>query len=682
MDVSCSSPSQFQILIERGCPGGTGMTKFRWNESMNMFRDHVDPEKEEQQKQIIIEIDSKVERIVKLVKSVNSGNKEAKQRKRSEVIHLIEDFYKQYRSMCALYEDLREGVKKKCNNEEDKEDNESTSSSYSLSMESAAYYSPGSGSKTPNIDQPKVTTTDGQSMKSENSCHSLEALSVESSYKEEVERGRTVENKLPNLENKSPSNMKLLEDRIIALKHEIETLNCQKSEHEQEFKGRHDNFHKRLKENSGLQLEFAFKEKEGEVLKKLDECEKFFNSKIEESMGRVQNLEMEVDSLQSLHKNFSHEKEEELESLRVQNQESETKLNKKTKEALDSLKMLERLTEKLKQKTANEEGLVEERDVLKQQVKDLEVKIESIKDENLLSKCENENQRTTISQLEEKLQEKESQIFTLESEIERVKRDLSDKMKSLEQKFKSLEIDKRELEAKNDVLAATLEERDMQVNKLNQANISFRTSVKKMGEMVDEFRKKSEDGIRILSRRIRVAEQLHNETRDWYKKTREKNEQDRKDSEVALHSIKIMISMVSDTLSVSETFGLRFVECCEAFTNRVSKVSCEINFVKDWIKRKNGALVQVKKDYDELVVQLDDKEEEILGSRQKVLKLESKLRDLEKIVKENDETMIVLKEEKREAIRQLCVWIDYQRSRSDFFKKAFFELVGRYRGPG
>ncbi|KAK1438494.1 hypothetical protein QVD17_04303 [Tagetes erecta] len=826
-------------------------------------------------------------------------------------------------------------------------------------MESAAYYSPGSG---PNIDQPKATTTDDESMKSENS---LEALSVESSYKEEEEsRGRTVEklaketdnlrdclvdkeNKFLNLGNKPPSKMKSLEDRIVALKVEIEALNCQKSEHEQEFKIRHDDFHKRLmKGNSGFQLEFAFKAKEAEVLKRLDECDKFFNGKIEESMNRVQNLEMEVDylrseykkishqktqeleslrlrnqesemevnkktkealdsiekletlteklkqktanedglveerdvlrqqvkelefkieesmdrvhnlemevdSLRSQYENFSHEKEQELKSLRLQNQESEMELNKKTKEASDCFEMLESLTEKLKLKTANEEGLVEERDMLrqqvkeldrvhdlemeveslrsqyknfshekeqeleslrsqnqesemelnkktkealasleiiesltdklkqksanedglveergvlrqqvkelefkieesthrvhnlemevdslrsqyksfshekeqeleylrlqnqesemevnkmtkeasdfnemleslteklkqkavnekdliqernelKQQVKDLELKIESIKDENGLLKYENENQRTTIS--------------TLESEIERVKRDLSNKMKSLEQKLKSLEIDKRELEGKNDILAATLEERDLQVRKSNhEACSSFRATVKKMGEMVDECRKKTEDCIRIFSRRIRVAEQLQNETFEWYTKTREKNEQDRKDSELALHTIKILMSKVSDALSVSETFGLRFVECCEAFTNRISIVSCEMNFVKDWIKRKNGALVQLKKDFDELVVQLDSKEEEILGSRQKVLKLESKLRELEKIVKEGDETMIVLKEEKREAIRQLCMWIDYHRGRSDFYKKAFFELVARYQRPG
>ncbi|KAL8201032.1 hypothetical protein R6Q57_012371 [Mikania cordata] len=78
MDVLRSSPSQFQILIAR-LPLGIGMTKFRWNQSMNMFLDHVDPEKE-QQKQIVIETDTKVERIVKLVKSVNSVPKEAKQR--------------------------------------------------------------------------------------------------------------------------------------------------------------------------------------------------------------------------------------------------------------------------------------------------------------------------------------------------------------------------------------------------------------------------------------------------------------------------------------------------------------------------------------------------------------------------------------------------------------------------
>ncbi|KAI3727706.1 hypothetical protein L6452_16324 [Arctium lappa] len=708
------------------------MTKFRWNESMNMFRDHVDPEKEEQLKWIIIETDTKVKRISKLVKGLNFGNREAVQKKRSEVVYLIEDIHKQYQSLYALYEDLREIVKRKCNNEEDKEDCESSSSSlsYSLSMESAAFYSPSSGSKTPSYDHPKVTITDGQSMKSEISCYSLEytsevvkeALSVESvsrSYKgeerEEDERGRTVEDlmketgylrdrleekekKYQNLENKSSAKLKELEDKIVALNLELEALNHQNGEHEDDqSNSRNDEVNKTSAENSEFQswvseLELAFKEKEGEVLKKMDECEKIFKEKIDEYMGRLHNLQKEVEYLQAQNearKKISYEKEKELESLRIQNQESEMELKKKTKEAADSLELLESLTEKLNQKTTNEEGLVEERDSLQRRVKDLEVMIVSIHDEAHLSKHENEKQKTTISQLEEKLQQKEDQITTLESKIEGVKKELSNKMKSLEQKFKSSESDKRELEGKNDVLVATLEQKDVLVNKLNHnARSSFQTSMKKMSEMVDEFRNKSEDSIRILSQRIRVAEQLHNETKDWYKKTKDKYEQDRIDNELAFRSIKLVMATVSDTLNVSETLGLRFVDCCEDFMNRVSKVSCEINFVKDWVKRKNSAMVEVKENVETLTIQLDSKEEEILGSREKVLKLENKLRELEKTVrelektvKENDETMMGLKEEKREAIRQLCVWIDYHRSRSDFLKRALSELITRNQRP-
>lgn len=630
------------------------MTKIRWNESMNTFRDHIDPGKEDQLKEIIVETDTKVERIVKLVRGANSGNREAKKKKKTEAISLIEDFHKQYQSICALYEDLREGVKRKCNNDEDKEDNEcTTSSSCSLSMESSAFLSPRSGSKTPSLDQPKVTI-DGQSMKSETSCYSLEDTSEivkETFLVEPYSRNKLCEKdkKYQNFDK-----VKVLEDRVAALKLELEALNCQNSEYEVEYRGRHDDVHRRTKRNPGFRyrvsdIEMAFREQEGYVLKKLDDCEKILKGKIGQSMDRVLSLQIEVESLRS--QNLLNNKERELESLRNQNKESEMELKKKT---------------------TNEEGLV----------KDLEVKISTIGDEVRLSKDENETQRKTISQLEEKLQEKQDQISTIESKTEGVKRDLSNKIKSLEQKFKSLEIDKRELEEKNDVLAATLEQRDMLVSKINHdAKSSFRSTVKKMGEMVDEFRKKSEDSIRLLSRRIRVAEQLHNETREWHKKTQEKHEQDKKDNELAFRSIKIITSMVSDALGASETLGLQFTECCEDFTNRVSKVSCEMHFVKDWAKIKNGNMAKLKDDFDALVVQLDVKEEEILGSRQKVLKLESKLRDLEKIVKENDEALIVLKEEKREAIRQLCVWIDYHRSQSDSLRKAFCDLVARNRRP-
>ncbi|CAH1435011.1 unnamed protein product [Lactuca virosa] len=976
------------------------------------LKDHVDPAKEEQLKWTIIETDTKVTRIVKLIKGI-FGNREVNQTKSTEALDLIEDFHNQYQSMCAMYEDLK-GVKKKCNNEEDKEDNESStsSSSNSLSMESAGYFSPGSGSKTPSLDNiPKAaaTTTDAQSMKSENSCYSLEdvsevvkeTLSVEpvwSSYKpeerEEEESGREVEklmkengdlrdklgekeNKYQNLENKSSRRMKELEDKVVALKHEIEELNHQ--EREGECKGRHDELHKRKDKNKnmGFQIESAaFKEKASDVLMKLDECEKILKCKIDESMGRVQNVRKELDLLRSgndedrkkllyekekeveslriqnqasemelkgkivqsmervknmqmeldslrhqnnearkkfLHENEKdvqslriqkqetemeikektekvvdefenifkgkivqsmdrlqnmqmeveslrsqnvdvrkklYEKEKEVESLSIRNKESESELKKKSKEAADSLEVVEKLSEKLQQTSFNQEDL-------KQQVNDSSVMIARINVENekqqttisqlndenekqqatisqlnhenekhktriaqlnnenekqkstisqlnsqhenqkaTISKLDNENERqkstilqlndqhekqkatisqlsdesekqkttisqlnaqhekqkatisqlnnenekqkatilhsndqlekqkaaisqlmdehekqkatnsqlngdtekqkatisrlngenekqkSTISQLEKKLQAKETQITNLETKSEGVKKELSNKVKTLEHKFRSMEMDKKELEVKNDVLAVTLEQKDMQADKINEeVKSTFRAAVKKMGDMMTEFRKCSEDNILILSRRIHVAEQLQNETREWCKKTKDKYEQDKMDSDTNVRTIKVLMTMVNETLKVTEALGLRFVECCETFMNRVSKVSCEINSAKDWVRRKNVAMVQLKEDLDAVVVELDGKEEEVLRSRQKVLKLDTKLRDLEKTVKENHETIIVLKEEKREAIRHLCVWTDYHRSRADFLTKSLSDLLARNHRP-
>ncbi|KAI3710741.1 hypothetical protein L2E82_40532 [Cichorium intybus] len=770
--------------------------------SPSQSQDHVDPEKEEELKWTIIETDTKVSKIVKLIKGI-FGNRESNQKKESEAIDLIEDFHERYQSMCAMYEDLREGVKK-CNNEEDKEDqleSSSTSSSNSLSMESSAgYFSPGGGSKASSLDHiPKAATADGLSMKSENSCYSLEdvsevvkeTLSVEpvwSTYKpderEEDERGRTVEklmkengdlrdrlgvkeNKYKNLKNKSSTRMKELEEKVVELKHEIEELN--QHEREKEYKGRHDELLKRNDENSGLQI--AFQKKERDVLKKVDECEKSLNRKIDDSMDRVHNVKVELDSLRSQkdedRKKVLYEKEKELQSLRIQNREAQMKIKEKTEEVADLKGKIVRSMDRIQSMQTEVDALWSQNDesrkrFLYEKEKEIErLKIQSHRSEMQIKKKTEavvdefekvlkgkmvqsmdrvQNVQTNVDSLRKKLvyekekereslrirneelktefknktkqvieeyenilkgkiaqsmdrvqnmqmevdslRSKETQISTLESKSESVKKELSNKVKSLEHKCKSMEIDKRELEVKNDVLAGTLEQKDVVADKLNdEAKSNFRTSVKKMGDMMTDFRKTSEDNIRILSRRIRVAEQIHNETRDWYKKTRDKFEQDKIDSDMNVRTIKILMTMVNETLKVTETLGLRFVECCEDFMNRVSKVSCEINSAKDWVRRKNKVMLQLKEDYDAVVIELAGKEEEVLRSRQKVLKLESKLRDLEKTVKENDEAIIVLKEEKREAIRHLCVWTDYHRSRADFLTKSLSDLLARNQRP-
>lgn len=59
------------------------------------------------------------------------------------------------------------------------------------------------------------------------------------------------------------------------------------------------------------------------------------------------------------------------------------------------------------------------------------------------------------------------------------------------------------------------------------------------------------------------------------------------------------------------------------------------------MRRKNVATVQLKENLDAIMVELDGKEEEVFRSKQKVLKLDTKSRDLEKTVKENHEIAFV-----------------------------------------
>ncbi|WOG85264.1 hypothetical protein DCAR_0104452 [Daucus carota subsp. sativus] len=76
-------------------------------------------------------------------------------------------------------------------------------------------------------------------------------------------------------------------------------------------------------------------------------------------------------------------------------------------------------------------------------------------------------------------------------------------------------------------------------------------------------------------------------------------------------------------------------------------------------------------------VNVFDREEELTELMQKNKKLEIKVGELVKIVIENAEDMHLLKEQKREAIRQLCVWQDYHISRYDLLKKAFSDMIAR-----
>ncbi|MCD7454168.1 hypothetical protein HAX54_023755 [Datura stramonium] len=426
--------------------------------------------------------------------------------------------------------------------------------------------------------------------------------------------------------------------------------------------------------------------------------------------------------------------QQELEIMSHCKSEVELSLKEKDEELSECHLQIQNLKEKLTSASSVEKETLKENEGLQVQVKDLKLVVDSlcsqkcdlekqirdINREAYRSQLEKEELTDRIKGLETILLEKKHELSTLQQKHEAYTNDMSSqnssqaaRINTLLQQLRTGENEKvrlhsqlkkekhessqslTQMEKKNIELMTkithqekSLRENEDIINKLNEENkqmkirledskSNLQNAERKIEEMTEEQRKKFEDGLRILSRRIRVAEQMHIENKEWYQKTRDSYEKENNDLkeknarlQVAVRGIKDITLTANDTLASLDTVALKFEECTVHFFNRISKVSCELKFVKDWVMRKNKAIVHVQDDLDCLLAQLDDKEAEILVYREKVWKSDNKVRELEKMIKEKDDGMLALKEEKREAIRQLCIWIDYHRSRSDYYQKS------------
>lgn len=250
---------------------------------------------------------------------------------------------------------------------------------------------------------------------------------------------------------------------------------------------------------------------------------------------------------------------------------------------------------------------------------------------------------------------------------------LTAEINTLQVELNSLQTSKTQLENQNNELQTmiaeqqrTLQEQDDTINEMNQqckqvkglrrqTEMNLQATERKVEEIAGQFRKNMEDSLRLLAQRIRVAERLHYENRDFYRTTREALKQEQKELEenIAAHKaefrkLKRIITITNDTLSGFDLVAERLSESSGIFLSRISKISEELSSARKWIKGTNNELKELKGEKLNLI--------------KAVTQLEKRVGELEKMVKEKDERVLGLGEEKREAIRQLCIWIDYHRT--------------------
>ncbi|XP_047309854.1 COP1-interactive protein 1-like [Impatiens glandulifera] len=181
------------------------------------------------------------------------------------------------------------------------------------------------------------------------------------------------------------------------------------------------------------------------------------------------------------------------------------------------------------------------------------------------------------------------------------------------------------------------------IKKLSDENKEVKQlAEQRINETAGELHKNLEDQIRMMSRRIKVAEQLHIENKEVYMKTRDKYSKEKPD-----------MIIIEDMMKELNRVGVKYEEFSDDIMKRVSTYSCWDVFAKEWARKKG----------------MEEKEWE-----EEIMKLREKVKEMEKVVNEKEEEISMIKEEKKEAIRQLCVWIDYHRNNKRGYLK---EIVSR-----
>ncbi|CAN7090651.1 unnamed protein product, partial [Brassica rapa subsp. narinosa] len=391
------------------------------------------------------------------------------------------------------------------------------------------------------------------------------------------------------------------------------------------------------------------------------ELQSLRNKKVEQVTERemqVKSVEQETDEERNkLHEEIDHLREEnkklhtiitELESSQMEREIKNTDENEDKSKKLDA-------------ELSHQKNLAKEQDdVINSRL------LEKIKDQERLVK----EQKETIDKFSEDLKQQDDVIRRLSATIKDQERLVKEQKETIDKFSEDLKQSKRwSLGSSRD-------------SKLNPNAIE-----KKMEEIADDFRMKIEDHIRILYRRIHVAEQIHLESKNEYIKIRD-IVQENKETRESLLFYQTHFKRIKDTWEKGYTRSTKKLEEAEEHTDRVARLAKEIDSAKIWVCEKKSELetlaaklecgeaqeTLLKEKLSKLEKKLAEEGTEKLSLAKVVTKFEARIKELEINVKGREIELLSLGEEKREAIRQLCVLVDYQRDRYDDLKKSVLRV--------
>ncbi|CAJ1937300.1 unnamed protein product [Sphenostylis stenocarpa] len=724
------------------------MTTRHSRKSIKFFGSLIGAENVEDLQRTKSDIEDNISKILNLIKdesyNMEDGNHKYS-RNWTKLMGQIEDLYKNHQSLYALYdritEEFEKSVSRKTNRKVLLSSSDSESEYFSSEevdgnrrrLEKEHYYVSGfetprqdffdKGDSTDEVTNPEATkfeeqlnllmkeveslkkqkkdlkrevesqTQEVKHLTSKNIELNDKVLELELLLKEEKGKGFDLQTKFNNNENQQKSSTADLRAKISELELETKLLKTHKNEMEEKIKcDKIEALTERehlLEQLNMVQQKLDFVENENRELKAKMESQR---EQISQDFIEINNLKDNLVDVRLVEKHMVEEKERFLDRLK----DLELNLESQTSQKND-------LEEKLRDTSYAIKELTEENKTLQERNHELRITMTQKGEEISKFVREHENHKSGASM----------EVMTLKAKLNSMRLEL-DTMR--EQKNKLEQQNERsqkeyvesltKMENLNAKLASQTSDQEKTIEQLIEENKQAKivasklkfiqvTAERKINELAEGFRRKMEDNIRLLHQRIHVAEQLNNENKYSCKIAKQRYEEENKNMGKKIASYKEeTTTRVPNGFELIALNGLDLAtEKMEDHARRVTKMMCEVEFMKDWMKERNNEVKNLRDNVHCLRELLDQKEEQELllrenlwkleaevskeggdklNLRKEVSQLEKKVGRLEKSVKQKDEELANLGENKKEAIRQLCFVVDdFLPFNSSFFRSQF-----------
>ncbi|MED6170126.1 hypothetical protein PIB30_027858 [Stylosanthes scabra] len=696
--------------------------------SRESFKFFGSPDKDEDLKKTKTEMENSITKLLKLVKNEDQSKRNRNPklvRKEAELVGVIEDLNSQYQSLIQLCDYFNREFVRALSRRRSRKGTGSATDSESeyfspeelenytkfslddvLKNDEAKEYEEQLNSHMKEIESLKKVE---EELSTNNSRLHDRVLELESMLKEEKGAVSVLEEKLKSNENQANSNIEALMTQVENLNLELKTLRAQKDEREEEIKGEKD-----------------------------------------KAITQMKELMEKLNSMQ-----------EELDSLGTQNKELDDQVRNEREQLLQYLIQLEDLNKILAETSLDKQRLMDDKEQFLARIKDLEAELEAenmqknalevqLRDRSYDMKLVEEENRTLLDRNNElkkamhqsgeeltalmrvpqttqdtasmeamalkaemnilriEMDNLYAQRSKLEQQVERNLKEYEENLGNLSSKLSNqIAEQEKTIKEQAETIERINEEHKQTKITLNKNKLSRQTAERKMDELAAEFRRKMEDNIRLLHRRIHVAEQMNIENKNHFKIFSKRYEEENKmlGEKIASYEEELKVpkfdtaplggeqhALVLEALNELEMVTMKRLDSIvwdveeqkKYVVSRVFKMIGEVQYGKEWIKKRNCEWEETRNNAECLKALLNSKEEQEFLLREKVWKLEAKVSKeageklnlmnavsqlekkvarLENVLKEKQEDLVSLGEKKREAIKQLCFVVEFHRER-------------------